>query len=188
MDNNIEILKEHYDEVIATILSEIRELDIQVFNRAVTWSKTRYRKKFTASSAQTLKSMLTEMPKKSLTPLAESFNDPESFPPLKPSTQSVMGSYAGTVRENRGFGREGKARLSLTPTQAGPKGKRGERNLKQHAEQTVEVPMVTDLTKELQIIMEEKPVSLPSTSTLLREDLESRKQTKQLEPYSNVVC
>lgn len=81
MQQNMTILIEHYDKILALGLGEPQEFDGEAFDRAVTWAKIKYRRKFTPSSADALKAMLQATRTRSSTQ-APSRLDPEQFPDL----------------------------------------------------------------------------------------------------------
>lgn len=55
---NFHILTKHYDLVVTTGLEGLEPFNQEAFNKAVSWSKARYRRKFTISSANTLQAKL----------------------------------------------------------------------------------------------------------------------------------
>ncbi|XP_073669419.1 uncharacterized protein [Paramisgurnus dabryanus] len=92
MNQNMTILREHYDAVIATGLQNIGVYNDKAFEKAVSWSRMRYKRKFTESSVETLKSMVqkpvSDVPSASL----------DSFPLLtRPSRLSRRKTYASAL-------------------------------------------------------------------------------------------
>nr|XP_029604683.1 uncharacterized protein LOC115190770 isoform X3 [Salmo trutta] len=58
MENNMHILREHYDGVIALCIQNSSTYNQAALDKAVMWAKARYKHKFTSSSVNTLKNML----------------------------------------------------------------------------------------------------------------------------------
>jgi len=58
LENNLCILREHYDSVLALGLEALPSFNEEAFHKAVQWSRVRYRRRFTTSSAETLRTML----------------------------------------------------------------------------------------------------------------------------------
>lgn len=58
LKTNIQILQEHYDQNIARGLEELPDFDPGAFNKAISWGRTRYKKKLTNTTLGTLKSLL----------------------------------------------------------------------------------------------------------------------------------
>lgn len=82
METNMAILREHYDMVIAAGLENTPKFNLESFNAAVYWSKARYKRKYTTSSAETLKSMLLKITPLTGTEAVPDTLSPEDFPPL----------------------------------------------------------------------------------------------------------
>jgi len=86
MNVNMSILREHYDQVIAEGIRELGEWDVEAFDRAVSWAKTRYKRKFTATSVGTLRSLLHCTDRAPVVePLSAQFDT--DFPPLLSNPQ-----------------------------------------------------------------------------------------------------
>lgn len=86
MNVNMSILREHYDQVIAEGIRELGEWDVGAFDRAVSWAKTRYKRKFTISSVETLRSLLHCTDRAPVVePLSAQFDT--DFPPLPSNPQ-----------------------------------------------------------------------------------------------------
>lgn len=97
MSRNMTILKEHYDRVLATLLSEVGEFEIEAFNRAIVWAKLRYRKRFTNTSVETLKNILVSETGTDRG-LTRCSLDQAPSPFVGPTTRSVGKTYAIAVR------------------------------------------------------------------------------------------
>ena len=80
MSNNMSILREHYDQVLATELETAGPFDHQSFDKAITWAKNRYRRKLTTSSIDTCKGLLYRQSPTDNEMVNSS--DPDDFPPL----------------------------------------------------------------------------------------------------------
>ena len=62
MHNNMNILRDHYDTVIATQLQDLPPFTQASFNKAIQWGRARYRRKLTASSVPTLRDLISRGP------------------------------------------------------------------------------------------------------------------------------
>ena len=61
MGNILNILIEHYDTVIATLLTDLEELDLAAFDKAVGWARSRFRRKLTHSSLDTVRTLISNL-------------------------------------------------------------------------------------------------------------------------------
>lgn len=52
------ILREHYDDVISSNLLHLSEFQLEAYNKALNWAHSRYGRKLTKSSIDTLRSMI----------------------------------------------------------------------------------------------------------------------------------
>lgn len=52
------ILREHYDDVISSNLLHLPEFQLEAYNKALNWAHSRYGRKLTKSSIDTLRSMI----------------------------------------------------------------------------------------------------------------------------------
>ena len=89
LEGNLEILRVHYDEVMGAILGDLPVLDEKALQVAVGWSKLRYKRKFTNTSVDTLRTMLIAPGEISSSPTPPSL-DSGCFPPL-PVAEGAMG-------------------------------------------------------------------------------------------------
>lgn len=117
---------------------------MEAFDRVVGWSRSRYKRKFTDSSVQTLRSMLTQIPEKPLTGPFEPFDRRESFPPL-PEPAVRPGGEIVLDRKGKDTNREQDLRHSLTLEQKSPKENRDKRDSRLCSEQIVKVTKIPDL-------------------------------------------
>lgn len=62
MKEILKILIEHYETTISSLLNDQEEFDLEAFNKAITWAKTRYKRKFTDSSAVTVRDLVQSIP------------------------------------------------------------------------------------------------------------------------------
>lgn len=93
MEGILGILLEHYDHTVATLLDTLGHFNLDAFDKAVRWARTRYRRKFTTSSADTARSLLQGQ-------------SPSDFPPLPSSTPPLFSSSGaspviGVITKNR---------------------------------------------------------------------------------------
>ncbi|XP_065127612.2 uncharacterized protein [Paramisgurnus dabryanus] len=90
------ILREHYDVVIATGLESIHTFDAEAFDKAVLWSKMRYKRKFMDSSVDTLRSMV----QRSIKDVPPALSDP-ILPLTRSSRLSRRRLYASALVDGR---------------------------------------------------------------------------------------
>ncbi|MGL5802998.1 MAG: hypothetical protein ACRCX7_10470, partial [Cetobacterium sp.] len=185
MDRNMQILREHYDGVIATILSEIDVFDVDVFNRAVTWGRGRYKRRFTDTSVQTLRSMLRQIPKKPLASPLESFDCRESFP-LLPESARCFGEELGSETHGKDGNGEDERGDLLISQQPSPKERREKRDSKRRSEQIVEITKIAKPNTYMQIVLEQPHVDPPTLSILPKISRGGSDQINR-ELYSDIV-
>ncbi len=95
MTDNMQILRQHYDSVLASELENIGHFDSATFEKAVSWAKNRYKRKLTASSVETCRGLLLSPAQLSTSERSLNLNSPD-FPPLSPAAQLAEANPASS--------------------------------------------------------------------------------------------